>query len=70
MTKAEILKAIRNHSSEIKTCMVTLDCTIASLAGGFKPEVEGEIGSLRRMMDFVKGKADEIKSILNGWPEG
>jgi len=69
MTKEEVLRAIRNHSSEIKTCVGTLDVTIASLVGGYKAEAEGEIDALKGMMDFVKDKADEIKSILDEWPE-
>lgn len=70
MTKEEILKAIRNHTSEIKTCIVTLDYMIASTVGGYRTEFEGEIDSLKGMMDVVKSRADEIKSILNEWPEG
>jgi len=70
MTKTEILRAVRNHSSEIKICLDTLSCVVVSLAKGYKLEVEGEIDSLKSMTGFIKGKADEMKSILDEWPEG
>lgn len=68
MTKEEVLKAIRNHSSEVKHCMVAMDFAISSLVEGHRSEVDGEIGSLKGMMDHVKGKVDEIKGILEEWP--
>lgn len=69
MTKKEVLKAIRNHSKEIKIAMLALDFQIHSLVHEFRPEAENEIAHLMDMMDFVKGRADEIKVILDGWPD-
>lgn len=69
MTKEEVLKDIRNHSSEIKTCVVALDLAVLSLVAGYRSEVDGEIDSLKGMMDYVKDKASEIKTILGQWPE-
>ncbi len=68
MTKEEVLRAIRNHSSEVKHCIVALDFAISSLVGGYRSEVGGEIDSLKGMMDRAKGKVDEIKGVLDEWP--
>lgn len=68
MTKEEVLKAIRNHSSEVKHCIVAMDFAISSIVAGHRTEVNGEIDSLKGMMDRVKGKVDEIKGTLDEWP--
>lgn len=68
MTKEEVLRAVRNHSSEVKHCMVAMDFTISSLVGDYRVEASGEMDSLKGMMDHVKGKVDEIKGILDEWP--
>ncbi len=68
MTKIEVLKAIRVQVVEIKNCLVTLDSTVASLTNSYKVEAEGEIDSLKGMMDYVKDKADQIKAALDQWP--
>ena len=68
MTKQEILRAIRINAAEIKRCLSTLDSTVTSLANGYKVEAEGEIDSLKGMMDFAKNKTDSIKATLDEWP--
>lgn len=69
MTREEVLKNIRNHSSEIKVCMATLDYMLVSIVAGYRQEGGEDIGGLKNMMDSVKGKIDGIKSALGEWPE-
>lgn len=68
MTKDEIIKAVHNHAGEVKAMIAALEYHLHVLASGYRLEVEGEIDSLKGMMDTVKDKAGEIKSILGGWP--
>lgn len=69
MTKEQVLKSILNHSSEIKTALVATEYHLLSLTRGFREQTDGEINSLKGTVDFIKTKADEIKDILNQWPE-
>ncbi len=68
MTKAEILKAIRNHGGEIKTAVAVLDYQIYAKSVGMLGEVPGDIDKLKDMMSFIETKANEIKDILDEWP--
>lgn len=68
MTKEEILKDLRNHAGEIKVSLATVDLAVHSLVVGSRTEVPSEINSYKGLLDFAKGKLDEMKTILGQWP--
>lgn len=69
MTKDEVLAKVRNHLSESRTIIAALEYGIIVLAKGYKPEIEGEISALKGMMDTLEVQAQEVKDILDQWPE-
>lgn len=68
MTKEEILKALRNHSSEVKVSLATVDLAVHSLVVGSRVEVLNEINSYKGLLGFARDKIVEMKNLLDGWP--
>ncbi len=67
MTKEEVLKAVTNHTGEIRGIVAAMAHGLTVLVQQYKPEVSGEIDAYKDMMDTLKDKADEIKDILDEW---
>ncbi len=69
MTKAEVLKVIRNHIGDIKTVLIGVDAQVASVAKGVYPEPGDFISELKTSLDAAKDQIDEVKDTLNEWPQ-
>ena len=69
MTKAEIWKAIRNHTGDIRTILVGLDAQLALVAKGVYVQPDGFISELKDTLDAAETQVGEIRNLLDQWPE-
>lgn len=69
MTREEVLKAIRKYSAEMRAIVAALEYDVLSITQGYRLNGSDHIDSLKGMMDTLKDKADEVKAVLDQWPE-
>ena len=67
MTKEEIYKTIRQHRGDITNTLLNLDFALISVIRGSCPQADVMIDALKESMNYVKDRADDVKSLLGEW---
>ena len=65
MTTEEVLKYIRNHSSEVRGVLLYVDTTLNSLVEGHIEAWDGIKNTLNSALDVAKDKIDDMEGVLD-----